>query len=136
MAFEIRKIDPLDLQPRKAVGVNIPFQASAVFEQNFQTKDAIKTNLINYLLTGRGERYLNPNFGSGLRDLLFEQLTESTLDELEARIQGEINFNFPKVDLTKVDLLATPDSNQVQVSINYRIIHTDVEDNIIINIEQ
>ena len=51
MAFNIRKIDPIDLQPRKAVGVSLPFSGKAVFNSTFQTKDAIKTNLINYFLT-------------------------------------------------------------------------------------
>ena len=43
MAFNVRKIDPIDLQPRKAVGVSLPFSGKAVFNSTFQTKDAIKT---------------------------------------------------------------------------------------------
>ena len=38
MAFEIKKIDPIDLQPRKAVGVSLPFSGKAVFNQTFETK--------------------------------------------------------------------------------------------------
>ena len=63
MAFEVKKIDPLDLQPRKAVGVQLPFSGKSVFNVNYTTEAAIKTNLINYFLTGRGERFLNVNFG-------------------------------------------------------------------------
>ena len=54
MAFEVKKIDPLDLQPRKAVGVALPFSGKAVFNSTFETKEAIKANLVNYLLTKRG----------------------------------------------------------------------------------
>ena len=74
MAFDAKKINPIDLKPRVAVGVDIPFSGKAVFNQTFQTVDAIKANLINYLLTGRGERYFNPTFGSGIRNLIFEIL--------------------------------------------------------------
>jgi hypothetical protein len=75
MAFNIAKINPLDLQPRKAVGVSIPFSSRAVFNSTYTTQDALKSNLINFLLTNKGERFLNPNFGADLRALLFEQMT-------------------------------------------------------------
>jgi phage baseplate assembly protein W len=131
-----KKIDPLDLQPRKAIGVDIPFQSDSVFTQNFQTKDAIKNNLVNYLLTGRGERYLNPTFGSGLRDLLFEQITEDTLEELRTRIRSEIGFNFPRITVTDIKIEPLPDIHEVRATISYSINNTDVEDNILITIEQ
>ena len=66
MAYKVEKIDPLDLQPRKAIGVSLPFSARGVFNSTYQSKDAIKSNLINFLLTGNQERFLNPNFGAGL----------------------------------------------------------------------
>jgi len=52
MAFDAKKINPLDRQPRKAVGVNLPFSGQAVFNSNYLTKDAVRNNLINYFLTG------------------------------------------------------------------------------------
>ena len=70
MAVNVKKINPLDRQPRKAIGIDLPFSAPAVFNSTHQTKDALKVNLINFLLTNRGERPLNPNFGGGLRELL------------------------------------------------------------------
>lgn len=135
MAFEIRKINPLDLQPRKAVGVEIPFQSTSVFTQNYQTKDAIRNNLINYLLTGRGERYLNVDFGSGIKDLLFEQITEDLIEELQFRIRNEIAINFPRVQITNLVVEPQPDNNQVTVFFSYSIIDTGIEDEILINFE-
>ena len=84
MAFEVKKINPLDLQPRKAVGLNIPFRSKDVFSSNYQTKDAIKNNLINFFLTGKGERYLNPMFGTRLRNMLFENINQDKIDEIES----------------------------------------------------
>jgi hypothetical protein len=48
MAFNPQQIAPIDLNPNLAVGVNLPFKGSAVFISNYQTKDAIKNNLINF----------------------------------------------------------------------------------------
>lgn len=67
MAFGVRRVYPNDLRPRVAIGVDLPFSDPAVFRPNYQTKDAIKNNLINFFLTNPGERVLNPLFGGGLR---------------------------------------------------------------------
>ena len=64
MAFEAKKINVLDQQPRKAVGIDLPFNGKGVFNSTFETKEAIKANLINYILTGKGERYFKPTFFS------------------------------------------------------------------------
>ena len=37
-----KKINPLDRQPRKAVGVDLPFSSPSVFNSTYQTKDALK----------------------------------------------------------------------------------------------
>ena len=42
MAFEVKRINPLDRQPRKAVGISLPFSGQAVFNSTYTTKDAIK----------------------------------------------------------------------------------------------
>ena len=80
MAFGAKKIFPLDTKPSVAVGVSLPFNAPNVFRSTYLTKDAIKTNLINFFLTNQGERYLNPLFGGDLRAFIFEQITNDNLD--------------------------------------------------------
>ena len=97
MAYEAKRINPLDLQPRKAVGLNLPFNSKEVFTSNFQTKDAIKTNLINYFLTNRGERYLNPLFGSTIREMLFENINSDSIDKIEGIVRNAIEIYFPRV---------------------------------------
>jgi hypothetical protein len=42
MAFNPQQIFPIDLNPNKAIGVNLPFNGPAVFIQIILTKDAIK----------------------------------------------------------------------------------------------
>ena len=66
------RINPLDLNKNVAIGVAFPFNADAVFNQTFTQKEQVKSNLINVLLTERGERVNLPDFGVGLKNLLFE----------------------------------------------------------------
>lgn len=133
MAFEIQKIDPLDLQPRKAVGVDLPFSANAVFNSTYQTKDAIKANLINYFLTNKGERYLNPNFGSNIRKLLFDNITEDVLDQVESTVTEDVETYFPRVIPTLVQVTSEPDTNTVTFYMRYAIADSNIQDELIIN---
>ena len=136
MAFEVRKIDHLDLRPSKGVGVSLPFTGPAVFNTTYETKDAIKTNIINFFLTGVGERFLNPTFGSGLRNLLFDQLTQDKIDQIKDIIQEGLNLYFPRVITTDMQLNAEPDTNSVFLILAYKISETNIEDSLVINFEQ
>lgn len=135
MAYQPRKIDPLDLQPRKAIGVALPFSGGAVFNSTYQTKDAIRTNLINYFLTGKQERVFNPNFGAGLRDLLFEQITQERIEDLQTLIIEGLALYFPRVQVVNLQLTPYPDENIVSFNLNYRVVETSIEDEVTINFE-
>jgi len=136
MAMNVQKINPLDLQPRKAIGVKLPFSGKAVFNSTFISADAIKTNLINFFLTARGERYLNPDFGNGLQALLFDQLTEDKIREINSLIKEDLKFYFPRVIPTDMSIEGIPDRNTVQFVLKYKVDSTNIEDELVINFDQ
>ena len=136
MAFEVKKIAPIDLQPRKAVGVKLPFSGKAVFNQTFETKEAIKTNLINFFLTSRGERYLNPTFGNLLQNLLFEQLTQTKVNQIDEQVRNDLTTYFPRVEPIEISTIGNPETNTISFSLSYRLRETDIEDELLINFEQ
>jgi phage baseplate assembly protein W len=108
-----------------AIGITLPLTfGENTFEQSFLTKDQVKSNIKNLLLTKRGERILQPEFGSGLQSLLFEQ----NVDDLEGRIEDTINESLqqwlPYVTAEEIDIEATDelkDSNRINVSVKFRI---------------
>ena len=136
MAFEVKRINPLDRQPRKAVGVSLPFSGQAVFNSTYTTKDAIKNNIINFFLTGRGERFLNPGFGTGLRRLLFDNITEEKIQEINSEVRSSLRNYFPQVIPTQINTAPDPDNNTVNFSMSYQIAETGIEDFLNINFEQ
>ena len=73
MAILLGRKFPIDTQPAKAVGVAIPFNNAAVFTSNYTTSKQLQSNLINFFLTNRGERVLDPTYGANLRATIFEQ---------------------------------------------------------------
>jgi phage baseplate assembly protein W len=136
MAFNIQQINPLHLQPRKAVGVGLPFSSNSVFNSTYSTQDALKSNLVNHFLTEKGERYLNPDLGAGLRRLLFDQMTEDKKGEIEAVVRTEISTWFPSLQVNEVRIVNSPDSNTVVVYIKYNVTQTNIQDELLINFEQ
>jgi len=136
MAFEVKRINPLDRQPRKAVGVSLPFTGQAVFNSTYTTKDAIKNNIINFFLTSKGERFFNPNFGTGLRRLLFDNLTEEKIAQIDSEVRSSLQLYFPAVIPTRIVTSANPDNNAVNFSMAYQISETGIEDFLNINFEQ
>jgi phage baseplate assembly protein W len=133
MPFNIIQQNPLDLNPNTGIGVNIPFNAPSVFSSNYQTKDAIKNNLINFFLTNPGERYLNPNFGGGIKAFVFEQITNDNLDFLINDIRDKVIIYFPQISIDNLEIKSREDENIIIIKMDYSIINTNLSD--IIEIE-
>ncbi len=133
MAFGARRIYPNDLRPRVAIGINIPFSGPVAFTSNYQTKDAIKNNLINYLLTNPGERIENPTFGAGLREYIFTQIESNSFDFIKEDLQAKIVENFPDVLLEDIEVLQSVNSNTIQINITYSIPNTGINDTLELN---
>tara|TARA_Y100000385_G_C13094166_1_gene640281 strand:+ start:3025 stop:3429 length:405 start_codon:yes stop_codon:yes gene_type:complete len=133
MAFNPTQISPIDFNPSSAVGVDIPFNGPAVFKSNYQTKDAIKNNLINFFLTNPGDRFLNPSFGGGLRDFVFTQISNDNLDFLKEDISDKLESFFPNIIITSLDIFRKDDINSININLNYEIFNTNITDEL--NIE-
>jgi phage baseplate assembly protein W len=136
MAVNIQQINPIDLQPSIGVGVGLPFSNSSVFNTTYTTREALKANLINFFLTGENERFLNPNIGVGIQATLFDQITSDIEDRVEQIIRTGVNIWFPTVTLNTLDVLTSPDSNTLTVTMKYSVRNTNIQDELVINFEQ
>ena len=94
------------------------------------TREQIKANLVNYLLTNKGERVFRPLFGADLRSLLFEQILDVTTDELKSTIQNNISIYFPSVVVKEIEFNNQQDENTVNFNLTYQIVNFGIEDNI------
>ena len=135
MARIIQSKFPIDLTPSVAVGYGFPLDGKAVFIPTFTTRDQLKANLINYLLTNKGERVFRPDFGGDLRNLLFEAVLDSTTDALQIRIQNDINLYFPEIVVKQIEFINEPDNNQITFNLTYQIENFGTEDEITIELE-
>ena len=128
MAYIISSKFPVDTLPDVAVGVSIPFTGKAVFNQTIITKDQIKSNLINFFLTNKGERYLNPGFGGNLRATLFEAISSNTLDGLETQIKDQLNILFPTLTVETLKVSSLPDQHLINIYLQYRVLNQSLDE--------
>ncbi len=132
---QVVRIDPRDLDKNRAIGISIPFNAGGVFNQTYSTKDQIKSNLINLLLTYKGERIENPEFGADLSRLLFEPLTEDLYPRIQNQIISSVNMYIPEITLLDIEITPNIDYNIVSINVSYRLNISGQQDNIIIELQ-
>jgi uncharacterized protein len=134
MAYIVRNVDVLDLKPSTGVGIDLPFNGPTGINTTYTTKDAVKANLLNFILTGKRERVMNPTFGSGVRDLIFEQQTEDLTDQVEDLIIGGVELYFPQVQINTLNVVQSPDNYTITIYLNYSVINTNIQDELQINL--
>ena len=104
---QVTRVNPLDLQKNIAIGVSLPFgntYTDKIFNKTFSTAEQIKSNLVNLLLTDKGERVFNPEFGCGLRELLFEQINPTTENSIRDTILSSVNIYIPDITINNIEI--------------------------------
>jgi hypothetical protein len=161
MAYRVENTGSLDYQ--LAIGVSLPFNADGVFNPTYTSTDQIRANLINFILTNKGERPLNATYGSNLKKYLFSEITDSSyafgitgydntnsnpsttaisgvqpytnlgVKDLEAQLKNEISINFPQLIIKQISITPSQDDNTVEIKVIYSFM-TDENNQIILNI--
>jgi len=84
----------------------------------------VRDELIQLILTNPGERAFLPEFGSGVRRLVFENASETTAGVTKARVTQAIS-RWLGHRVTLEDLQVTVDNETINVQIQYRIAGTE-----------
>ena len=134
MAYIVRNVDILDLKPSTGVGIDLPFNGPTGINTTYTTQQAVKANLLNFILTGKRERMMNPGFGSGIRDVIFEQITDERIDQIENLIYGGVELYFPQVQISSLTVDLLPNNHTIAIYLKYSVINTNIEDELQINI--
>ena len=82
---------------------------------------AVVRALKNLLLTNYYEKPFNPDYGSNIRKLLFENLSPITAGVLSKEVEFVINNYEPRVSLQEVSVQPLYDYNSYQVTITFYI---------------
>ena len=135
MAQIVDNVFPTQESGSAALGFSFPLSGNAVFNPTYTAKEVIRTNLLNWLLTNKGERIMRPTFGANLRDFIGEGINEGTDTAIEERIKNNISIEFPQIQVKSVNFNNQADSNTINLFVNYLIRNIGAEDQINIAIQ-
>lgn len=104
-------------------GFNPPFIGGPEKVMSRQEDDKIiKNDLLQLLMTVPGERVHRPEYGVGLRNFVFEQLTTSDLDILRSEIIEKISIYEPRVNILSLKLIPDEENNGVVVELIFSLV--------------
>ena len=126
-----KRINPLDFSKRTTIGVAFPLNEVNITTGTQTVNEQLKTNFLNLLLTVPGERIYNPNYGIGLKKLLFENYIDE--ESLFEDINNKIQFYLPEIKLNSVKIIRDTDLYKTTIKLDYNIIIDNTDDSIQIN---
>jgi len=115
-------------------GWSFPPEFAADSGEVLMTSDEadIEASLKILLGTTAGERFMNPKYGLGMRDLLFEPLNTTAQTFLKDRIKTAILIDEPRVQLLSVELDTSGQyEGRVAIAIEYAIRTTNSRYNLV-----
>ena len=91
-----------------------------------KNENAIARAVRNIVLTTPGEKFFDPDFGSSISEILFENVDDITAVSIRDEIKSSLSNYEPRVEL--IDVVVDPnfDENQFDVIITYRIVGVDI----------
>lgn len=111
----------------KKIGVLLPYKdlTAGVFNSSTVTTTQAKTNLRNLLLTIKGERYMQPEFGTNLYKYVFQQNTEDLREDIINEITQAISTWLPYIVIQNIEIFYADkndfESNKITVKLTYGI---------------
>jgi phage baseplate assembly protein W len=174
MARTIYQIAPIDPGRQQGIGILLPMNKSAhsnnaslnnilgqttnvgqnynntgtsgasVFALSYSTEEQAVSNLKNLLATTRGERFMQPLFGTRIREAVFQPNTQNLESFIEDTVSEAIDLWLPYINLSGIDVIRDVDNYSFAFRINFSITETGAnrviivlldEDNIVVQTE-
>lgn len=92
--------------PTQTFGITLPIAhgPQGYFNQSYSVAEQVKSNINLLLRTKKGERRMNPEFGSGLWNVLFENYTDDISNIVESVIRSDIKRWMSYIDIQSIQV--------------------------------
>lgn len=111
----------------KKIGISIPFDGASVFNSTTSQREQIKSNLLNFILTEKGERPYNVQFGTSLRKKLFEPLVD--IESFKEELLTDISLYFiNQINILNMDIVTDDSDSMIAIYLEYSVIYESESD--------
>ena len=119
---------PLQRVSQSFKDISMSFGANPLTDDLIALKNenAISRSVRNIIMTLPGEKPFNPDFGSSVSSLLFDNMDEITSGLIVDEIRTSIDNYEPRVELLSVEVNPDFEGNSYDVAIVYIIIGADI----------
>lgn len=129
MAYRVIDITDEQFNPEIGLGISLD-----LLQPIFFSKEQATENLKNLLLTKKGERLLQPTFGTDLLYALFDPNTNSLKQIIDDLIRPPVSYWLPYIDIQQINITTAEDDpnldSQIRISIEFSI--SEIETNTIL----
>lgn len=106
------------------IGIKVPIQmgTTGFFNQTYTSLEEATANMYNLLLTQRGERLMQPSFGTRIYGLLFEPITKDLKRLVEDEIRQAVDMWLPYVELVEVNVNISNENienNRIEIKVGF-----------------
>lgn len=105
-----------------SIGIFFPFTESETqfVKETTTTNDEIRSSLTHLLLTNKGERYYKPDFGTNLRNFIFNPNDNTTYDAMREEVKTSVSKYFPQLQITDIIINTNPNNDRgINLQIKY-----------------
>ncbi len=122
-----------DNSPKAFLGVGWAFPAGAASGEVAMAsyEEDVRQAVGIILGTSPGERVMRPDFGAGLRDLVFSPINTTTMALVQHRVQQALVEWEPRIDNVTVQVTAEPQFGRLRIEIHYRLRATNTFYNLV-----
>jgi phage baseplate assembly protein W len=119
---------PLERISKEFKDISMTFQSNPLNRDliGIKNETAIARSVKNLVLTSRGEKFFNSNFGTGVSKLLFETIDEMTASIIKDEISSILSTYEPRIEVTDIVVKPNYDENEFATTIQYKIVGIDV----------
>jgi len=129
MAIELGKFNVTDLKENDykilGIGINKSSNQGGIFAVNYTTLTQAKDNITNLLMTKKGERIAQPEFGCDIWNLLFEPIVDGDIDtKVETSIIDAVSKWLPYLTINEIFVdygNEKKDSNRIGIEISFAL---------------
>ena len=82
---------------------------------------AVKSAIVSILKTNHNERMFQPEFGSNIRALLFEQMNPITEQRMKTEVENAIRNHEPRAEVLGITVTGQEEQNRYLVSILFNV---------------
>ena len=82
---------------------------------------AVKGALVSILKTNFGERLFAPEFGTGIRGLLFEQMNPITEQRIKKEVESAVARHEPRAEVLGITVTGQEEQNRYEISVLFLV---------------